>query len=454
MLSQAVNQPSDSGDAYARLLQMGQLCATQTVESKRKVITCAKDTPNVDCTRENNESPVKILFVDTSGREGGAERSLTLLIEAMVKDGVRVTLVTPRKALSCEGRIFKQIQIVRTCRFLPRRRPSVSQALDLACRWVGSMLVILWAIIMTRPRLVHANTTNAMLVALIPARLTKRPLVWHVRDLANLGWIGRLCGRQASTVVAVSKSIRQHLVNQGIPQDKVHVVYNGVDPSFGQVDSRCEARRTLREKFGFPHDAFVCLNLGQFVPWKRQDVFLQVAADVSRQCDRARFLVIGGEPWGECRLMRLELDGLARQLGVADRVVVSDWQEEIQSILAAVDVMVHTAEAEPFGRVIIEAMQAGVPVVAVRAGGPMEIVQEEQSGLLVDAGDIKGLSSQILRVLRDELLAKRLAEGGQQRVREAFTAEETARSIGSLYRQLLLRDRTIRTKAAPTRSGE
>ena len=288
-----------------------------------------------------------------------------------------------------------------------------------------------------RPQIVHANKTSAMLVAMIPARLTGRAMVWHVRDVTPLGWVGKICGRAASAAVAVSEAVREHLVAQGIAAEKTCVIHNGTEASFGEGISKGKARRDLRSRLGFPPDSFVYLNIGQFVAWKRQDVFLETAAEVAGQCERARFLIVGGEPCGNGSGCRRKLEELAQKMGLSQRTAIWGWQEDIASVLAAADVLVHTASAEPFGRVIIEAMQMGLPVVAIRAGGPAEIIQQGQSGLLADSGDLSGLVSLMLRVERKKSLAGQLAEGGRKRVRDHFTAERTAQMTRALYQRIL-----------------
>jgi len=381
--------------------------------------------------------PASVLFVSAAGRPGGAERSLELLIRSLDPDGTMTALVSPTEGMSPGALESVGVRRFRTCAFEPVRRPGLLQAVGLGWRWISSMIVVLRAIITVRPEIVHANTTSAMLVSLLPAWLTRRPLFWHVRDMTPLDKLVRLCGRMASAIVAVSETVREHLAAQGIATGKTCVVCNGVDPSFGQGLSQAEARRDLRARFGFPPDSFVFVNVGQFTAWKRQDLFLRAAAEVARQCERARFLIVGGEPCGNDPGCRRELEELARETELSQKTAILGWQETIEAVLAAADAMVHTADAEPFGRVIIEALQVSLPVVAVRSGGPAEIIQEEQSGLLAEPGDIDGLVSLMLRVQRDGDLAQRLAAGGRRRVQADFTAERSTQSIRAVYQRIL-----------------
>jgi glycosyltransferase involved in cell wall biosynthesis len=389
-----------------------------------------------------SEKARRVLFVDMSGRQGGAERSLQLLVRELAVRNIRGGIVCPAGAVSsaefAKHRVFERFE---TCSFEPIRRPGVLRGVAIGFRLISAMFSVLKAIVMVRPHIVHANTTSAMLVAVLPIWLTRRLSIWHVRDMVPLGWIGKVCHFCASAVVVVSDAVKKNLVEQGIPCEKIHVVYNGVGSSFGDVPSRNRSRCELRAKFGFPTNSFIFVNVGQFAPWKRQDVFLEAAAQVAHECDRARFLVFGGEPAAGRPGCRKMLDVLARHLSLSDRVIIQGWQNNVGLTLAGCDALVHTAEMEPFGRVVIEAMQVGLPVIAVRAGGPAEIVRDGMSGLLAEPGNTSELASLMIRVLHDEHLARRLMEGGRKTVETLFSAERTARSIESVY------DRVVAAKA-------
>ena len=109
----------------------------------------------------------------------------------------------------------------------------------------------------------------------------------------------------------------------------------------------------------------------------------------------------------------------------------------MNEVWSKIDCLVHTASREPFGRVIIEAMSHGVPVVAVDSCGPGEIIRNGESGLLVQAGDIEGLSEAMLKIATDNELKTKLAKAGYRDATSNFTAERTAALIKEIYDEVL-----------------
>ncbi|HUW82186.1 MAG TPA: glycosyltransferase family 4 protein [Phycisphaerae bacterium] len=373
--------------------------------------------------------------MEVSNRVGGAERSLQLLIKSLHALGWRCALASSRDVSACPSRRTDTIELYRLRSFQPTRYPRWRQAVCMAGSWMAGMLQLLQIIRRTRPQIIHANTTSAMLVALLPALLAKVPIVWHVRDLVPLGWLGRLGGRAAAAVLCVSDAVRMALIKEGLPPEKMQVIYNGVGPAPTRSPNAVLARQRLTAMTGLPSNAFVYANIGQFVSWKRQGDFLDAAAIVAAQDTEAGFLLAGAIP-GHTDNYVASLRERASRPDLAGRTAILEWQADIESVLSACNVLVHTATAEPFGRVLIEAMNAGLPVVAVRAGGPAEIVQADISGLLAEPGDLAGLARLMLRVKRDRSLAKRLSSAGWQRVDQNFRAHHTATKVDFVYRHI------------------
>ncbi len=385
--------------------------------------------------RPGTTTALRVLFVDVASRPAGAERSLALLIRTLGSLGVQCALVGAGNVRP-NRRMGDGWLRLRTLSLEPRRRPGPVQAMGLLSRWLCGVVGVTGAILRFQPRVVHANTTAAALVSVLPAWFLRRPFIWHVRDLVPLGWLGRLLAKRASRVIAVSRGVRNSLVQEGVPAGKVTVIYNGTDRSSRSAATTDRARLDLRERCGFPPSAFVYLNVGRHLPWKRQDRFLDAAARLAVHCPRARFLIVGDEPSDE-RGCRLRLEEQTRRTGLSDRVRFLGPQDEMETILSGADVLVHTASREPFGRVLIEAMAVGVPVVAVRDAGPAEIIQPGISGLLAEPGDIDGLVAAMVRLERDPEWRDRLRRGGCERVACAFTSDRVGREVREVYRRMV-----------------
>lgn len=113
------------------------------------------------------------------------------------------------------------------------------------------------------------------------------------------------------------------------------------------------------------------------------------------------------------------------------------WRNDMARVWPQIDCLVHTAEREPFGRVIIEAMLHGIPVVAVEGGGPSEILEHGRTGLLVPPQDVHRLAAAMVRIASDPCYAAALAAGGRQSVQSRFCADRTAEQVQQVYDTLL-----------------
>jgi len=197
-------------------------------------------------------------------------------------------------------------------------------------------------------------------------------------------------------------------------------------------------RSTLtRATFGVP-EASPCFGIvGLLVAWKGQDVFLRAAKRVLEQVPEAYAFVIGGAPRGG-RDYEEMLRALAAELGIADRVIFTGFRSDIPDMLKLLHVVAHASvQTEPFGRVIAEAMAMGRPVVAARAGGPTEIIDDGRTGFLVPTRDDEALANRIAALLRDPEMATRIGEAGRRAVIEKFSAEDHVRLVTELYTTML-----------------
>ena len=175
--------------------------------------------------------------------------------------------------------------------------------------------------------------------------------------------------------------------------------------------------------------------VGRIAPWKGQDVFLRAFAGAFPDGEE-RGLILGAPLFGEEEYER-SLRALVEQLGLHDRVDLRGFTDDVAAELAEVDALVHASVIpEPFGRVIVEGMAAGLPVVAAAGGGPDEIVTEGVDGLLYPPGDVDELAARLRRVATDAGLAERLGRAGVERAR-AFSPELAAAQTSAFYRRVL-----------------
>jgi glycosyltransferase involved in cell wall biosynthesis len=227
----------------------------------------------------------------------------------------------------------------------------------------------------------------------------------------------------ASTIIANSVATRDSFLEAGGRADKTVVIYNGFSPEpFDRVQP--SETDSLRAGLGLT-GKFVVGAFGRLTPWKGQHVLIDALAALPS----AHALIIGDALFGE-HAYADELRTRAETQGVADRVHFVGFRRDIAALMKLCDVIVHTSTApEPFGRVIVEAMLAGRPVIATRAGGAIEIVVDGESGLLVPPGSAPELSAALRSLAEDPPRAERLAAAGRERALQHFSMQATVSAI-------------------------
>lgn len=212
---------------------------------------------------------------------------------------------------------------------------------------------------------------------------------------------------------------------------------NGVPPLPADAVELQKMRLAVREKWKVAENINLFTLAGRIVAWKGQDVFLKALAAARRQCPGIQGLILGKDTSpGEAEMKRLQ--ALVKELGLESDVFFVPWVEDVTGAYAASDVVVHASTLpEPFGLVILEAMNAGRPVIAARAGGVVDIVEDGVSGLLVEPGDVSAMAGAFVKLAGDPSLAGRLGSAGQRRARTVFTMTQNGQKIAEIYTRLL-----------------
>mgnify|MGYP005863380837 CR=1 FL=1 len=211
------------------------------------------------------------------------------------------------------------------------------------------------------------------------------------------------------------------------------MIPNGIDLAYF---SAAGGGAGARMAHGIPADAPVALVLGRLEPWKGQRVFIEAVPGMLARCPEAWFLVVGGEAVNKPGY-RATLEARCAALKVGERVVFVDAVEDARDYLAAADVLVApSVSPEPFGRTLAEAMAAGVAVVATRAGGPLDIVVEGETGLLAVPGDAASLAEAVGGLLSNRERASAMGAAGAARARERYGIDRLVREMVEVFEDL------------------
>jgi glycosyltransferase involved in cell wall biosynthesis len=217
-----------------------------------------------------------------------------------------------------------------------------------------------------------------------------------------------------------------------VPVQKATLVGNGVD--FSAITKRVglESRKRIRNEFGISDDAFVIVNVARFEPQKGHLFLLQSIKHLIPQVNRRVVVLLVGIGIDEEKI-HAEVE----RLGLQDVVRFTGYRQDVPDILAASDVSIMTSHYEGIPRALMESMALGIPVVATAVPGTRTLIRSEQTGLLVEYGDVPGMSSALAKVLSDPSLARRLGERGRSHVQTKYDEYTVADRVEEVYNHVL-----------------
>ena len=285
-------------------------------------------------------------------------------------------------------------------------------------------------------QLVHLNNDLlSHLPLLLAARLSGCRTLCHFHGWRSFTRTEQLFAHCADEFVAISEAGAEFFSREQQSR-KMIPIPNGLSVN-GKLDDLAEKRIHERRRLGINDQTKVISMIGRLVPWKGQEIFIQALGEVIQSNHDVMGIILGHDPTPKQEYLN-KLKNMIKELSVETRVQILPWQEDVWSIYAASDAVVHAStEPEPFGLVILEAMFAAKPVIATKGGGVTDLVIHGETGCLVEPGSSRELAEAIKLVVTDPHQVKRLAEAGEQRAKTYFTMERNASKVQELYEQLL-----------------
>jgi glycosyltransferase involved in cell wall biosynthesis len=339
---------------------------------------------------------LRVLMVVDSLAGGGAERHVVELAVALRHRGHNVAVACSTSGVLAPALEVDGIAIHPVLDRLVKRRGSLTYARALR-RLLGH-----W-----RPDVVHAHMYASAFAAAAATIGTGVPLVvtehteapWRSLRARGLSW---WTYRRASHIVTVSRAIERLLHNSyRVPADRTSFLLPAV-PDLPPAPAGLPAEEG-RPLIG---------SVGRLQPEKGVDVFLHATALVARACPAARFVVVGDGP------LRARLIDVTQQLGLGERVEFSGYLGDARTLIGQLDVLVVSSHSDGSPLVVLEAMAAGVPVVATNVGGIPDQFRHRREGLLVQPGDVHGMAAAILDILADPNRARAMGVRGRERAHQ------------------------------------
>jgi glycosyltransferase involved in cell wall biosynthesis len=381
----------------------------------------------------------RVLYIHNSADRYGASRSLLRLVRVLPREDWQPVIVVPEDgpllpelaAAGVETHILRGLGVI--------TRPAVATwggRIRFGARALLSAAVLARFIRHQRIDLVHTNT-GVIVSAGVAARLARRPHVWHVRDwFQEFGGVWPAYARymrwSADEIIAVSSAVASQFPSTA----GVIVVHNGFSLDEFVLPA-ANAAREFRERHGFG-DAFLVGCVGRIKAVRKgQEVLVEALAVLATDGRRPRCVIIGApSPGNESHLIALrqlvEARGLSAQVALIGEIPDARWA------YPALDALVlPSAQPEPFGGVVMEAMAMGVPVIATAVGGSVEQVAEGETGLLVPPGDAPALAAAIARLMDEPALRRAMAEAGPARIREHFDLGQMVGQFLAVYERVL-----------------
>jgi len=385
-----------------------------------------------------------ILYLSHSAQLYGAEQSLLLLLKGLDRNRFSPVVVLPGEGPLKERieALAIPVEIVPSIRGWLTRRSGVMRVLHhigLVPFLVCSVWKLTKLIRRYRIDLVHTNSL-VVIDGALAARLLGIPHVWHAREmLVRNSPFNFLLGPRAATslinylsdrIVAISQAVYD-CFEQNVMTTKVTVVYNPVDSS--ALGTRA-AKTDMRRVFQIPAEAPLVGEVGYLHPIKGYEDLVAAAAHVRQVIPQARFVAVGDMPkaWYEKRIR-----SLIDSYGLQKTFILAGYQSQMASVYSALDLVVLPSHYETFGRVLVEAMAAGKPVIGTNVGGIPEIIEDGVTGLLVPPHSPGELAKAIIKLLQDPDLARRMGEAGRERARGRFALERHVSGIQRIYDELL-----------------
>jgi len=371
---------------------------------------------------KNSKEKINIVFLTDSLADlaGGAERQIFELAKRLNKERYSITIASLESvgqvppelihSISCQLETFPVKRIYglsgilegfRFIRFLRKSRTNI-----LMTYHFGSDI---WGTCMAK-------------IAGVPVIISNRRDMGFWRTRRHI-FMYRIVNRWVKKIIVNAEAIKKLIQSEEFLSDKkVSVIYNGID-CLSEIKSNLDIRKEL----GLTQDDFIFMHVANLRSVKGHSYLLKSFSKAINECSRVKLLLIGE---GE---LREELQGLVKELGIDKNIFFLGKRENIRSLITQADVCLLPSLSEGMSNSILEYMAAGKPVIATNVGGNPELVQDGQTGILVEKENVKQLRDALLCLAKDSVQRKYMGKNGLEKVQREFSMKRMVASYDELF---------------------
>lgn len=291
-----------------------------------------------------------------------------------------------------------------------------------------------------QPDIIHTHGVKANFFGRLAAKKLAIPLVTTVHSILRYDYQNELAFFVASNMekwtrhlndqfIAISYSIEDSLLEQGVPKDRISIVHHGID-----FDLYSNGKSKLREELSLPADAYLIGVVSRLVEMKGIEYVLEAMPTILRDKPTAHLIIVGTGPHEQA------LKKLSADLSIEDHVHFVGFRKDIPDCLHSFQCFASASLSEGLGLNVLEAMAASVPVVVTGVGGILDFTENEVNGLIVPLKSSTDIAIKILTLIQDEPMANQLASNAVKRVKRDFSLESMGKKTAEVYNKFVLKE--------------
>lgn len=359
-----------------------------------------------------------VLVIDPADFMGGAELCMLDFLSRANHKKAHYTVLTGGLPEYMERIKSLDKKITQVAHAMPRLKPIGPRS---ALRALSAVKNLAQSIRERSPDIIVTNSIRAHIIGTYAARKTGKPIIWMIHDFTFPNFFIKKLAQTPEKIIVPSQAVAEYTKKQ-IPEElheKIIIIPNGID--LEKVDAT-PLDDNLRPKKIAPGTPLIGI-IGRIDRWKGQDKVISALTRILEKIPDAHLLIIGEPSAHDPKT--LEFDRAIRkkveEIGLVENVTFTGFVKNVYGAIKGLSCLVHAStEPEPFGRVVIEAMACGVPVVAGNLGGPGEVVRSGQTGLLVNPNNPGEIAQAVIQILTDPNLAKNLSGRARLAVEERY----------------------------------